>query len=244
MENSSQQPSNEKRKQWQWRGYTLLDAVLLFLGISAVIATSIIFNAPWLVIVNSFLGIFTVFLQAKGKIATFFIGIVWFAFYAVMAYQQSYYGETILYITIMIPFNIYGIVHWLKSRNEKDNIAIIRGNLNRKEWLVFTALLLTISIGVFFLLRALNTAELWLSTIAFCSLLPPVYLLVRRSKWNQVMFVISDLIVFALWLVLVLRGNLEFIAHLCFQAVQLTYDIYGVFEWWRMEKEQKALSAD
>ena len=89
-----------------WKGYNLIDLILLGSGVITILVTSILFKSNWLIIVNSLLGILCVFTQAKGKVATLFIGIIWFVFYCFLSYQQKYYGETILHIVIMIPLYI------------------------------------------------------------------------------------------------------------------------------------------
>ena len=221
-----------------WKGYNIIDAILLGSGLITIIVTSVIFNANWLIIVNSLLGILCVFMQAKGKIATQFIGIIWFVFYCFMSYQQKYYGETILYATIMIPLYIYGVIHWLANRDKKDNVVIVKNKINTIELAIFISIWSIVSIGVFFLLKVLNTAQLWLSTIAFCTMLPSVYLLIRRNKWNQLLFLINDVVLFILWQTLLYKGNYVFIPILCYQVFQIIYDIYGLFEWIKLEKQQ------
>lgn len=222
-----------------WKGYNIIDVVLLGAGLITIITTSIIFKSNWLIIVNSLLGICCVFMQAKGKIATQFIGIVWFVFYCFMSYQQKYYGETILYATIMIPLYIYGVIHWLAHRDKKDNVVLVKNKISGKEIAIFSSVWAVVSVGVFFLLQALNTAQLWLSTIAFCTMLPSVYLLMRRNKWNQLMFLVNDIILCILWQTLVYKGDYSFIPILCYQVFQIIYDAYGLFEWIKLEKKQK-----
>ena len=212
-------------------------------GISTIIATSIVFKSSWLIIVNSILGICCVFMQTKGKIATQFIGIVWFVFYCFMAYQQKYYGETILYATIMIPLYIYGVIHWLAHRDKRDNVVLVNNKFKAKEIVVFISIWAAVSVGVFFLLQALNTAQLWLSTVAFCTMLPSVYLLMRRNKWNQLLFFINDIVLYVLWQSLVYKGDLAFVSILCCQIFQIIYDAYGLFVWFKLEKKQNQESS-
>lgn len=228
------------KKKIEWRGYNLVDLILLSAGLIAIITTSVVFKASWLIIVNSCLGILCVFMQAKGKVATQFIGIIWFVFYCFLSYQNQYYGETILYATIMIPLYIYGAIHWLANRNKKENVVIVRNNFSKKEWGIFIPALLCVSVGVFFLLQALNTAQLWISTLAFCTMLPSVYLLIRRNKWNQVLFLINDIVLCCLWQILVFKGQMEFLTIFAYQIFQIIYDAYGIFEWNKLEKKQKA----
>ena len=221
----------------EWRGYNLLDLFLVGIGIISVITTSIIFHTQWYVIISSLLGIFCVFTQAKGKVATQFIGIAYFAFYVFISYEQAFYGEAILW-SIMIPMYIYGAIHWLAHRDKKDQVVIVRSNLSWQEWLISMTCIAGVSVGVYFLLKALNTAELVVSTLSFVSVLPGMYLLIRRCKWNQVAFLINDTILPVLWTILIVNGNLAFIPMVIGHVLQIVYDVYGLIEWIKLEKKQ------
>ncbi|MBO5345028.1 MAG: nicotinamide mononucleotide transporter [Clostridia bacterium] len=221
-------------------GYGLLDLFLIGTGVVTITVLSILFKSPWYVLVNALLALLCVFTQAKGKVSTQFIGAIYFCFYIFITYSQKLYGEAILYLTIMLPMYVYGIVHWLKNRNKKDNVVIVRSNLSKREWLFMSVALVVVSIGVYFLLKVLGTAELLISTLSFVSMLPAVYLLIRRCKWNQVVFLINDVIVPLLWLAMVLNGQIIFVTLVVYHFFQLTYDVYGFVNWIKLEKQQKS----
>lgn len=104
------------RLKWRlgkWKGYNILDLILILTGIIVVTITWILFGSPWYIIVSTLLGLLCVFTQAKGKISTQFIGIIYFCFYIFISYTQKYYGEALLYLSIMLPMYIYGVIHWL-----------------------------------------------------------------------------------------------------------------------------------
>lgn len=221
-----------------WKGYNILDLILILTGMVVVTISGILFGSKWYIIVSTLLGLLCVFTQAKGKISTQFIGIIHFCFYIFISYNQKYYGEALLYLIIMLPMYIYGVVHWLANRDKKDNVVIVKSNLSKKEWLISSLCFVSISIGVFFLLKALNTSQLIINTLSFASMLPAVYLLMRRCKWNLVAFLINDFIVPILWLFLVIQGDLSFLPMCIYHIFQIIYDIYGLIEWIRLEKEQ------
>lgn len=226
-----------------WKGYNILDLILILTGIITITVTSIVFHSQWYIILNTILGLLCVFTQAKGKIATQFIGVVYFCFYIVISYSQKYYGEAILYLTIMLPMYVYGVIHWLKNRDEKEeNTVIVRSNLSKNEWIISSLCFILLSIVVFFVLKALDTSQLVISTLSFVSMLPAVYLLIRRCKWNQVAFLFNDFIVPLLWIFLVMEGNTVFVPMCIYHVFQITYDIYGLIEWIKIEKRQESNS--
>lgn len=222
-----------------WNGYNLLDLLLIGMGVVVVTVSGILFGSDWYVIVNTLLGLFCVFTQAKGKISTQFIGVIYFCFYIFISYTQRYYGEALLYLTIMLPMYVYGVVHWLSNKDKTDNVVIVRSNLSLKEWCFSGLCFVAISIGVYFILKMLDTSQLLISSLSFISMLPAVYLLIRRCKWNQVAFLVNDFIVPILWIFLVIQGDFSFLPMCIYYIFQITYDIYGLIEWIKLEKKQK-----
>ena len=222
-----------------WKGYNFVDLILLGLGIGAVTISGILFNSKWYIFVNTLLGLFYVFTQAKGKVATQFLGVVYFGFYIFIAYSQQYYGEALVYLIVMLPMYIYGIIHWLSNRDKKDNVVIVRSNLSLKEWCISGLCFIVVGVGAFFALKSLNTTRLIVNWLSFSTILPAVYLLIRRCKWNQVAFLINDFIVPILWIFLVVDGDLSFLPMCIYHIFQITYDIYGLIEWIKLERKQQ-----
>ena len=227
----------EKKK--SWKGYNILDLILILSGIVVVTITGILFKSKWYIIVSTLLALLCVFTQAKGKIATQFLGIIHFCFYIFIAYSQKYYGEALVYLVVLLPLYIYGVIHWLRNKDKQDNVVIVRSNLSKKEWSIFAISFVCVSVGIFFMLRALKTEQLIINTLSFATMIPAVYLLMRRCKWNQVAFLVNDFIVPCLWIALVVQGDLSFLPMCIYHVFQITYDIYGFVEWMRLEKRQK-----
>ena len=85
-----------------WKGYNLLDLILIGTGVIVITVSGILFGSKWYIIVNTLLGLFCVFTQAKGKIVTQFLGIIYFSFYIFIAFTQRYYGEALVYLVIVV----------------------------------------------------------------------------------------------------------------------------------------------
>ena len=161
-----------------------------------------------------------------------------FIFYICISYRQQLYGEAIVYALFLLPLYVYGVIHWLRNRDKEDNVVIVRSNLSKTEWLVMSVSFVFVSIGVYFLLKALNTSQLIVSTLSFISMLPAVYLLARRCKWNQVAFLVNDIFLVILWVTLSVGGDKVFIPMVICFIFQTIYDIYGLFEWIKLERKQ------
>ena len=222
-----------------WHGYSLLDFILISVGFLAIVFTSIFLDVSWYLIINALLAIFCVFTQAKGKVITQFLGLIWSAFYIYIAYKFHYYGEVILTIVAVIPMYIYGIIHWLKNKKGDSDEVVIRQQFSKKEWL---ALIIGLAVGfvvIYFLLKALNTAQLLISTASFILLLLAMYMLIRRHKWNLVPFLLQDIINPLFWIPVIVAGQTGYVIMLIHLLFQIIYDIYGTIEWNKKAKAQK-----
>ena len=221
-------------------GYNLFDLILLGTGLVSLTVVSMVFSSPWYIYVNTILALLCVFTQAKGQVITQFLGIACFIFYIYISFTQKLYGEVILYTFIMMPIYLYGAVHWFKNRNNKDkSIVNVRKTLPKLEIILMLIAVVIIFFGVYYLLKALNTAQLTLSTIAFVSTVPAVYLLARRCIWNQVVFLLNDIFVPIMWLNFAIQGDLTLIVMVIYHIFQIVYDIYGLVVWLKLEKQQK-----
>ena len=225
-----------------WRGYNILDLIFILSGSTTVVVLALVFGSKWYIIVNTLLGLAYVFTQAKGKIATQFLGIIYFCFYIFICYTQKYYGEALVYLIVMMPMYIYGTIHWLANKSQEKSIVKIRHNLSKKEWLIASPCFAAVGMAIFFILRALDTNQLILNTLSFATLVPAVYLLARRCKYNHLAFLVNDFIVPFLWIFLTIENGLAFLPMCIYHIFQITYDIYGLILWSKLEKQQTNLT--
>lgn len=226
------------------KGYSLFDVMLLIFGLVISVIVGLYFNAQWFIIVNTILALLCVFTQAKGKIITQFLGLLWSVFYVYIAFTQQLYGEVILNFAIVIPMYIYGVYNWVKNRQKDSDVVLIKNTLSKNEWIFFIVGFVGISIGVYFLLKALNTAQLINSTLAFITILPALYFLIRRHPLSQVFFLINDLVGPILWITLCIQGQPEYIVIAINNYFQVIYDIYGIVNWRKLAKAQKKLEQE
>ena len=124
-------------------------------------------------------------------------------------------------------------------RDKKNETVIINNKLSKKEWLFLCFLMIFALFFAYFLLKWLKTDNLIISVLAFVSMLPAIYLLEKRNKWNQLLFLINDLFVPVLWFCISIKKDSSMICLVVCFFFQLIYDFYGIFEWIKIEKRQK-----
>ncbi len=206
-----------------------------------IITLSIVFKSNWMIILSSLLGITTTFLLAKGMAFGNLVGIVQIVFYCLMCFYNQYYGEIITNICIVFPAYAFSFYTWTKKNN--SHVLQLNKSLKLKEWLFALVGIGGASVGFYFLLQALNTASLILSTFAVFFVSMYCYLSVRRSEFCFVFRLLMDLTTLALWLMVFLKtikngGGAIYIPTLVNYVVYSILDIFGIVNWIKLKKSQ------
>ncbi len=220
-----------------FKSWNKFEIVLVLISIISIIIFGIIFKSGITTIACSSISIITAMLQAKGKIESQFFSIIVCLLYSYISYKSKYYGEVIFYIFIMLPMSIGGIISWMKHKSEKTNSVEVN-EINKKEWISLIIICIISFIVLYNLLEYFNTSELLVSTFSMIVSLLAVYLLVRRSKYCFIFYLLNDIILIMLWGLPVIAGNFLLIPMVIDPIALLISDTYGSFNWNKIEKEQ------
>lgn len=220
------------------KDWTKLEKILLFGSIILVSLVGIIFKSDLLTTICSIVGIITALLLAKGKNLGQIFGLLIVALYSIVSFKNGYYGEVIIYLCIMLPMYIIGIISWLKYQN-KDTNTVEVNKIKIKEWIIVLFASIVSFIGIYFLLKAFNTNQLFISSLSVIDSLFAVYLGVRRSKYSFYFYVVNDLILILLWGIPVITGTIILMPMVFNTLINLINDLYGIYNWKKLEKLQK-----
>lgn len=221
-----------------FKDWSVFEIILLTTSPLIVLLVGIIFKSDVLTMMTSIVGIICALLLAKGLILGQFFGIAIVILYSIVSYKNGFYGEMLIYLIIMLPMYIWGIIEWLKHKNGETKSVEVN-SIKWKEWLIVVLCSIVIFIGFYFLLKSLNTNELIVSTLSVVDNIFAVYLLARRSKYGFVSYIVNDLILIVLWGIPIIQGNLLLLAMLINPIVNLVNDTYGVINWNKMQRKQK-----
>lgn len=221
-----------------FKDWTVFEICLLITSPIIVLTVGVIFHSDALTVITSIIGIFCALLLAKGFVLGQFFGIAIVVLYSIVSFKNAFYGEMITYIVIMLPMYVWSIVEWIKHKNNKTESVEVN-SIKWQEWLIVSLCAIAIFIGFYFLLKALNTSELVISTLSVVDNVFAVYLLARRSKYGFVSYIVNDLILIVLWGIPVFGGNLLVLPMLINPIVNLVNDSYGVINWTKLQIKQK-----
>lgn len=221
-----------------FKDWNLFEKLYLFVGIVVGILTSIIFNGTIIDSLYTVTYLTTAILMSKGKVESYFIGIISVFFYGIVSYNQGYYGELLITIFLTFPMMIIGIVSWLKHQDKDEDVVII-SSLSKKEIVFAFSSQLILFWVYYFLLKAFNTDLLMISSLSIVTSVLATYFEARRSELSLFCYVANDLILITLWMIPIINGDTSLISVLIGPMLLLVNDIYGSYNWKRLKDIQK-----
>ena len=190
-------------------------------------------------LVASLIGVTSLLFAAKGNPVGMALMIAFSALYGYISFTFRYYGEMITYLGMTLPMSLWSLIAWLRNPY-RGNRAQVRVNakLKRLDWVLLVGLTAAVTAAFYFILRALDTAYLPISTLSVATSFSAVFLTARRSPYYAVAYACNDIVLIVLW-VLASQADRSYIGvAICFLAFLLG-DIYGFINWKRMERRQR-----
>ena len=222
-------------KNWKW-----YEVVFLVLS-SATILTCFFVGADknYLSLSTSLVGVLAVLCVAKGLVIAPYISVVQGTMYSILAYTQGYYGELIVYMLFTVPLNIIAIITWFKNRKKENSTEVEINKIQSKEYIIFFVAIVITSVLFYFILDALHTNQVAISTLSLMTLVAAQYLLMRRSSFYAVGFILNDFIEITLWSIVVFNNGIAYLPTVICFCVFLINDIYGLIRWQIESRKQK-----
>ena len=213
------------------------DIILYFSGIICSILGFIIFkNTEYLYLINTIFGLTALIFIAKGNPFGQFLTIVFSIIYGIISFSFKYYGELITYVCLTGPAAIASLISWLKNLNgEKLEVKV--NELKIKEYIFLFFLSSIVTIAFYFILNALNTNNLLLSTFSVFTSFTASYLTFRRSRFYALGYVANDIVLIILWILASLSSKEYVSVVICF-IFFLINDLYGFINWYKLYKNQ------
>lgn len=220
-----------------FKSWNKFEIIWVIVSTIAVIVSGIIVKSEIITMASSISVIITAVLQAKGKIESQFFAVLVFLLYSYVSYKNRYYGEVICNLFILLPISLIAIVSWITHKSEKTETVEIN-EVKTKEWILLFFISIVAFIGLYNLLKYFNTSQLVVSTFSMIMSILAIYLIARRSKYSFLFYIINDIILLILWGIPVITGNLLLITMVIHPLALLINDIYALFSWKKLEKEQ------
>lgn len=204
----------------------------------AVVATSFLLSPTpdYLTLTASLVGVTALIFLAKGMILGQLLSVVFSLLYGVVSFFNDYYGEVITYVCMTGPMSFIALVSWIRHPFEESNEVEV-ATVGRRHRLLLPVSAIAITTAFYFILGALGTASLWVSTISIATSWVAVYLSWLRSPYYAIGYAANDVVLIVLWVMASLRDGSQLPMIFCF-VMFLANDLYGFVNWRRMQHRQ------
>lgn len=190
----------------------------------------------YLTLTASLIGVTALIFVAKGMVIGQILTVLFAVFYGIISFFFAYYGEMITYLLMSAPIAIVATVEWIKNPYKNSETVKVR-KLNAKDITIMLILTVTVTVIFYFILKALNTASLFVSTISVTTSFLACYLTCLRSPFYALAYACNDIVLIILWIIATVQNIAYLPMIICF-VVFFINDTYGFFNWSKMQKTQ------
>lgn len=223
-----------------FKSFSVLTKFERFLWITSMIVIALSFilapTKDFLSLAASLIGVTALIFVAKGMVMGQILTVVFAVFYGLISFFFRYFGEMITYLFMTSPMAILAAIEWYKNPYKDTDEVKIR-EITPKQTLTMLILSIIVTSIFYFILKSLNTANLFFSTISITTSFIASYLTYLRSPYYALAYAANDIVLIILWVM----ASISYIGYVpmifCF-VMFLFNDIYGFINWKKMKLRQ------
>lgn len=183
------------------------------------------------------IGVTALIFVARGDVWGQILTVVFSILYSITSWCFAYYGEIITYLCMSAPIAAASVVTWLKHPYKKDRNEVKIHHLSPRGFIGLFIVTVIVTAAFYFILGALGTANLMVSTISVTTSFLAASLLMFRSSYYAIAYAANDVVLIILW-VLASIDDPSYIPMVVNFAAFLANDLYGFLSWKAREKKQ------
>jgi nicotinamide mononucleotide transporter len=191
----------------------------------------------WIGLTASLTGMLCVVLTAKGKISSFYWGLINILAYSYVAYTSAYYGDVMLNMLYFLPMTFIGIYYWRNNTQSKNNHKnLVVRSLTWKEkivWFVF-AITAVFVLGIF--LKFLKGTLPFVDSVTTIFSIVATIMLTKRLTDQWFYWIMVDIWSIVMWVYIFLRDGNQ-VSMLVMWSAFLINALYGYYNWKKLEEQ-------
>jgi nicotinamide mononucleotide transporter len=178
-----------------------------------------------------------VVLTAKGKISSFYWGLVNIFAYSYVAFKSAYYGDVGLNILYFLPMTFVGIYYWNKNLRKDDGskTVLVRSLTWKQKIFWFSVSLIVLYLFGLFLRMINGTLPFIDSTTTVFSIIATI-LLNKRYVDQWFYWIMVDIWSIVMWAYIFVRDGNQ-ISMLVMWTAFLVNAVYGYYNWRKLAKK-------
>ena len=208
---------------------------------SVVVVTISFFLSPdknVLNLIDSLIGVTALIFISKGYVIGQVLLIIFGVLYGIISFEYRYYGEIITYLGMSAPIAGLAVISWLRHPYKDSKEVEVNRHLKLSTWLTLIFLTAAVTVGFYFILKALGNSNLLFSTISVTTSFLAASLTFLRSPYYGLGYAANDAVLITLWVLAALEDPGYVPMIFCFVMFFIN-DQYGFFNWRRMSKRQQ-----
>lgn len=216
---------------------TVFERTLWFFSVAVILLSAIIFGgADIFGTLTSLIGVTSLIFVAKGYVIGQVMMVIFALLYGGISLMFRYYGEMITYVGMSAPMAIVSMISWLKNPYKKSKEVKV-SKVSTKQLALGGVLTVLVTAAFYFILGALNTANLIVSTVSITTSFAAAYLTYLRSPYYALLYALNDVVLIILW-VFACFSDISYLSMVICFAMFLVNDLYGFYNWRRMANRQ------
>ena len=221
-----------------FRSLTKFEWGLWLSSVAVIIVSSLVVPKPDILsMIASFIGVTALIFVAKGYVLGQILCIIFAVFYGIVSFSARYYGEMITYLGMSAPAALVATISWLRNPYKKSAEVKVARLTKGKMALLFLATGLVTWV-FYYILGALGTANLLVSTFSVTTSFLASMLLIFRSPMYALAYALNDIVLVTLWVMAAFDDPSSVPMIACF-LMFLFNDLYGFIQWKSMRKRQE-----
>ena len=221
-----------------FKDLTRFELTLWLVSVIGIIFSSFISGTEGIInVITSLIGVTALIFIAKGYVFGQALCIGFCALYAIISLFFSYYGEFITYACMTLPMAIVSLISWIRHPY-KGTKEVEVSRLTKRKIILVACLTAVVTVAFYFILKALGTANLVVSTISIATSFMAASLTFFRSPYLALGYATNDVVLIVLWLLAAVENIAYTSMVLCF-VLFLANDLYCFYNWKKMQKRQE-----
>lgn len=213
----------------EFKGWKVFEIISLIFFFIVICLSAITLKDNPIAIINAICGVLYTVLAGKGKIYCYYFGLGGSSCYSYLSFQNSLFGNLLLYMCYYIPMQILGIFKWKKNLKENSD-EIVKDQLSTKSRVILFSSLTIISIITSFVLKHFGDSQPFMDAITTIFSIAGMYLTVKRCIEQWLVWIVVNSLSLFMWINVVLNGTKAY-ATVVMWAFYLLAGIYFYFTW-------------
>lgn len=191
----------------------------------------------FLTLITAWIGVTSLIFAAKGNVWAQILMIVFSVLYGIISYRFRYWGEMVTYLGMTLPMAVWATVTWIKNPSENGNeVAIQKITKKHITGIIFFGTVVTVVF--YYVLRALDTPNIVLSTISIATSFLAASLTMLRSSYYALGYASNDIVLIILWGLASIEDPIYITVVVNF-VIFFINDMYGFISWKKRELIQR-----